>query len=98
MHYTDEDYARLYNTGREHEKSRELTWWEFLILAAFAVGAGFTREADDAEFTAEAEQVALEKKQAVLSMPCTWVAQCAHEPCRVDQRRCTKAADLRVAP
>lgn len=95
MNYTDEDYARLYNTAREHEKSRRLKWYEWLLIIAFAIGAGFSRDADVQENTTEAEHVALEKKLAVMGMPCTWIAQCSHEPCPVSARRCAPA-DLRA--
>lgn len=61
MHYTDEDYARLYN---EAQKPRALSLREFLLLAALAAALGFLLGCDaaDAEVTAKLEAEARDRK------------------------------------
>lgn len=96
MDYTPDDYATLYGdhwVTKSSRKTRLLVWVLIVgwILALMLVG-GCDGEA--AKVTAQIEEEAHEKKVAVMSMPCTWVAQCPNllTDCPVQSRVCVKAS------
>ena len=73
-HLNAEDYAAQYN-DRWQEK-RGISKGEWLVLALFAILVSLQWGCDSqaAEYTAQAEQEAHEKKLKLLSMPITWTA------------------------
>lgn len=91
------NHAKLYGEHWITRSSRRTRLLVALLIAgwlgAILLVAGCT-DGQDAADIAQAEQVAHDKKVALLSMPCTWIAQCSHEPCPVVTRRCVPA-DLR---
>lgn len=97
MNYTPEDYVEFYNDRVRTTNARH--GWLFvaallLIVVCTAVLNGCDFQA--AQATQESIVVAQEKKEIVMGMPCTWVAQCTriNLSCDVKQRKCTSAADL----
>src|SRR5688572_19952130 len=90
---SEEDYARLYN---DHPKPERwipaltiIGWLVCLILVGSILGC----DSQASENTFQAEQEAHQKKLELLSMPCTWVAQCGNpiSACPVEKRKCVDA-------
>lgn len=92
MEYHPDEYPSRFCPDHEQSKGPSVLmlaviligWFVALALVGFITG-------DSHAFTAQAQQEALEKKQALMGMPCTWVAVCIHEPCSVLHRRCAPA-------
>lgn len=99
MNYTRADYEELYGDHWITRSSLRARLMVLLLIvgwiAALLLVTGCDGEA--AQVTAQIEQEAHQKKVALMSMPCTWVAQCSRlmTDCPIEDRKCTNSSDQR---
>lgn len=94
-----DDYDAIWG---EPKRSRIPSLIERLMMWVIVIGVGgalaFVQGCDGpaAEHVEIAKAEALAKKEAVMGMPCTWVAQCGRpiSDCPVEARKCVNS-DLR---
>lgn len=89
------DEAHLFHPEPKQRNAwADISWIDWLCALAFGIILGLSQGCDGqaAANTAVAEQEAHEKV-AVMSMPCTWIAQCNHlmTACPIQSRSCVRA-------